>query len=112
MGGGGAGGWKATDDRAICSLHFVEWNNGPSAEHPDPILFAYNGWGRNYLAMIHMKANSRQRQNIAEQKGPNNASTSTQCNIQTLFPEEEVLPQNVQDWMEVEVCTTTEDSGK
>ena len=52
-----AGGWKATANHAICSLHFVEWNNGPSAEHPDPVLFAYNGWGTNYLGMMHRKAN-------------------------------------------------------
>ncbi|XP_076058125.1 uncharacterized protein LOC143035233 isoform X2 [Oratosquilla oratoria] len=108
------GGWKATANHVICSLHFLEWNNGPSPEHPDPVLFSYNGWGRNHLAVINRKKNSLQCQGqnvISEPKGPNNTSTSTQCNIETLFPQEEVLAQHVQDWVEVEVCTTTEDSG-
>ena len=90
----------------------MEWNNGPSPEHPDPVLFSYNGWGRNYLAKINRMANSLQCQRQDVIAAPNNASTSTQCNTEILFLEEEVLPLNVQDWGEVEVCTTTEDSGR
>ncbi|XP_063857624.1 uncharacterized protein LOC135099123 [Scylla paramamosain] len=104
-----AGGWKATQNHAVCSLHFLDWNNGPSPEHSDPILFAYNGWGRNHHAVINRKANSLQCQGQDVIAAPN-ASTSTQCNTETQFPQEEVLPLNVQDWGEVEVCTATEDS--
>ncbi|KAK8373654.1 hypothetical protein O3P69_010935 [Scylla paramamosain] len=104
-----AGGWKATQNHAVCSLHFLDWNNGPSPEHSDPTLFAYNGWGRNHHAVINRKANSLQCQGQDVIAAPN-ASTSTQCNTETQFPQEEVLPLNVQDWGEVEVCTATEDS--
>ncbi len=103
-------GWKATVHQAICYLHFIGWDNGPTAEHPDPVLSAYNGWGRNCVGVIHRKANSLQRRGqngTAEQKGPNQASTSTQSNIQTLLTVEEEVPQDIQDWVEVEAVTTT-----
>lgn len=39
--------WRATRNHAICSKHFIDWCQGPSPNHPDPELFAYNQWGRN-----------------------------------------------------------------
>lgn len=36
--------WKATRHHALCSNHFIDWNNGPSPSHPDPELFGYNQW--------------------------------------------------------------------
>lgn len=36
--------WKATKYHALCSKHFIDWNNGPSPLHPDPELFGYNQW--------------------------------------------------------------------
>ena len=56
-----AGGWKATRNHAICSLHFIDWGeNGPSSEHPDPVLFAYNEWGKNCFSNISRKKNNLQ----------------------------------------------------
>ena len=107
-----ARGWKATVNHAICSLHFLEWNNGPSPQYPDPVLFSYNGWGRNHLAKINRKANSLQFQRQVVIAEPNISATSSQCNTETPFSQAEVLPLSGQDWGEVEVCTTTEDSGR
>ncbi|KAK3862412.1 hypothetical protein Pcinc_031726 [Petrolisthes cinctipes] len=39
--------WKNTRNHAICSRHFVDWNQGPTQAHPDPELFGYNNWGKN-----------------------------------------------------------------
>lgn len=39
--------WKATDSSRICSKHFREWTRkGPSQDHPDPVCFTYNDWGK------------------------------------------------------------------
>lgn len=38
--------WKNTRNHAICSRHFIDWNQGPTQAHPDPELFAYNNWGK------------------------------------------------------------------
>lgn len=38
--------WKATNNHAICSRHFIDWCQGPSPSHPNPELFAYNNWGK------------------------------------------------------------------
>lgn len=54
-------GWKATRNHAICSKHFIEWGeNGPSPDYPDPLLFEYNGWGKNCFANKIRRKNTLQ----------------------------------------------------
>jgi len=75
--------WKATKDHAICSKHFIDWCQGPSALHPDPELFVYNQWG----------ASRNTRRSICEGGVQRSAPKSDSL---PLSSDKESLPPNVQ----------------
>lgn len=108
--------WRATKYHAICSRHFFAWeNNKPSPKHPDPVLFQYNGWGKNYSDNIQRKQNGSQtsEQCTTEEAATINIKTTTLASQldaihhRFLTDCEEVLriSGDVQDWCEVQVSS-------
>jgi len=111
--------WRATKDHAICFKHFINWCQGPSPSHPDPELFAYNQWGKNkYSRKSIYKRESKCSGGISAPNldPPDSCSQATtsqdvqHCNS----PEVEYyasLDQEVQECIEVEVTSKTQDSS-
>ncbi|KAG0718716.1 hypothetical protein GWK47_051928 [Chionoecetes opilio] len=108
-------GWKATRNHAICSLHFIDWGeNGPSLTHPDPVLFAYNKWGKNCFGHITRKRNilqclTSQTTGSDELQGPTSSCQATQTshnNGQPVQPVEMDMDLDIKDWPVVEMVTS------
>ncbi|KAK3866125.1 hypothetical protein Pcinc_028323 [Petrolisthes cinctipes] len=105
-------GWRATRNHYISSLHFINWGeNKPSQKHPDPELFAYNGWGKNCPKVLKRNKNVLQVQAQSHevpdepQEFSNGSSTSTktQRSGDSSHTEEVYVFRGVQDWSEVEI---------
>ena len=103
--------WRATPFSKICSLHFVNWGeNGPSSTHPDPELFAYNGWGKKHVSRPSRPTNTYQL-NRSQESG-NHEPGGSLHNEETGSSHPSTMSRNVvfnmtstevQDWSEVEL---------
>lgn len=97
--------WRATRNHAVCSLHFIAWENmQPSPKHPDPVLFLYNGWGKNCADYTSRKQNGAQQ--YCEKNRPD---VSDEVVSRPTYQENEEILQisGIQDWCEAEVCSET-----
>lgn len=106
--------WRATKNNAICSRHFLSWEkNHPSPQHPDPVLFLYNGWGKNCPDTTTRKPNRAQIMDEPSSSGSDNVINSDSetpledAHHVLLTDDEETLQisGSIQDWSEVEVCS-------